>query len=327
MKSVFAFGTGLVVAQGSQPDAQWEEWKRIHGKSYDVESEGTRRHVFKKNMEQVAFENKKLGRSFVLAWNEFSDLSNDEFSAKYVGGYKPDMRSQGLTATPWVDPDIVAADSIDWVAKGGVNAVKNQAQCGSCWAFSTVAGIEGAYFVSSGNLLSFSEQELVSCDPVDDGCQGGLMDNAFQWLESNGLCLEADYPYTSGGGNSGTCKRSCTPQVKVTSYTDVPKSEDKLILALNQQVVSIAIDAEGFAFQMYSSGVFDSCAGTQLDHGVAAVGYGTDGDKDYWKVRNSWGATWGEDGYIRMIRGKDECGIALSASYPTVTGTSEQVIV
>ena len=153
------------------------------------------------------------------------------------------------------------------------------------------------------------------------------MDNAFTWLKSNGLYLEGDYPYTSGNGNSGKCKETCTPQVKVTSFTDVPQSEDKLKLALNQQVVSIAIDAEGFKFQSYSSGVFEGCAGTQLDHGVAAVGYGTDGGKPYWKVRNSWGASWGENGYIRMIRGEDACGILTSASYPTVAAADTEVIV
>merc|ERR1712226_1187351 len=144
------------------------------------------------------------------------------------------------------------------------------------------------------------------------------MDNAFTWLETSSLCLEADYPYTSSHGNSGKCKESCTPKVKVTSYTDVPKSEDKLKQALQQQPVSVAIDAEGFKFQAYSGGVFEGCAGTQLDHGVTAVGYGTDDGKPYWKVRNSWGASWGEHGYIRMLRGKDECGIAKAASYPTV---------
>lgn len=327
MKSALVFSSGVLATKGSQFDLLWEQWKVNHDKSYEPASETHRREIFQKNVEFVERENNK-GLNYTLGLNQFSDLTNEEFSAKMVGGYKPSLRQEGVKSTPWVDLDIVAADSIDWVEKGGVNSVKNQQQCGSCWAFSTVAAVEGAYFVSSGTLLSLSEQELVSCDKGDDGCNGGLMDNAFKFLETTGLCTEAEYPYTAGGGKRGECQKSCTPQVKVTSFVDVPSGkEDKLKQALTQQPVSVAIDAEGFHFQAYSGGVFDKCAGTQLDHGVAAVGYGTDGGKPYWKVRNSWGSTWGEKGYIRMIRGKDECGIAKQASYPSVEKASIVVTV
>lgn len=212
-----------------------------------------------------------------------------------------------------------APASVDWDTAGAVTPIKNQAQCGSCWAFSTTGSIEGAFKIAGNPLTSFSEQELVACDKVDDGCQGGLMDNAFKYAETHALCTEASYPYTSGGGNRGTCETSCTGVAEVTAFTDVPtKNEDALKTAVAQQPVSVAIEADKSVFQLYKSGVMDSKAcGTQLDHGVLAVGYGTDGGKDYWKVKNSWGETWGQAGYILLGRGENTCGISQQPSYPT----------
>ena len=194
---------------------------------------------------------------------------------------------------------------------------------GSCWAFSTTGSIEGAYQIASGTLVSLSEEELVQCDRVsDNGCEGGLMDNAFEWIEKNGIALESTYPYTSGGGQTGSCDKSkAIPAVTISSFKDVPKGdEDALKSAVALGPVSIAIEADKSAFQLYKSGVLDSpSCGKKLDHGVLAVGYGSDSDsgKDFWKVKNSWGATWGEQGFIRMVRGSNMCGIASQASYPT----------
>merc|ERR1711975_17313 len=202
---------------------------------------------------------------------------------------------------------------------GAVTPVKNQQQCGSCWAFSSTGSLEGAMFVATGKLISLSEEDLVQCNSITDhGCQGGLMDNAFNWVQQNGICSEAAYPYTSGGGTTGSCKKGCSPVVSITGHTDVPsRDESALQAAVSKQPVSVAIEADKSAFQLYSGGILDNSAcGTNLDHGVLVVGYGTDG-KDYWKVKNSWGATWGEQGYIRMVRDKNQCGIAQQPSYPT----------
>jgi hypothetical protein len=216
-------------------------------------------------------------------------------------------------------PNLTVPKSIDWVKKGGVTSVKNQASCGSCWAFSTTGAVEGAYFVASGKLVSLSEQDLVSCDSVDHGCDGGAMDNGFDFAKKYGLCTEKSYPYISGGGKTGQCSADCDAVVKVTGHTDVPENDEAALkAAVAMQPVSVAIEADKKVFQLYSHGILKnpSC-GKKLDHGVLVVGYGSEDGQDYWKVKNSWGGSWGEDGYIRIARGSNECGIAMDASYPT----------
>jgi C1A family cysteine protease len=223
---------------------------------------------------------------------------------------------------------------IDWVAKGAVTPVKNQGQCGSCWSFSTTGALEGAYYIKYGNLRSFSEQQLVDCDNFknggkDHGCNGGLMDNAFKWIEKNdGLCTESDYPYTSGETKtSGTCETSCNVDEKsnIKSFVDVPSSSDEdMMKALSQQPVSVAIQADQKDFQLYKSGVFSGSCGTKLDHGVLVVGYGKKDGADYYKLKNSWGDTWGDKGFIYIGRGKEfndgkgQCGVLLQGSYPVL---------
>jgi C1A family cysteine protease len=303
--------------------SKFESWKDQHAKTYEsAEALSKAMKAFGENEEIINTHNAK-GLSYTLGHNEFSDLTWEEFQGHHMGELytnraPKNMNRKHLTGMS----DNVPADSVDWVTAGAVTPVKNQQRCGSCWAFSTTGAVEGAYEVASGKLVSLSEQDLVSCDTNGDhGCKGGLMDNAFEWIEKNGLCAETDYPYSSGGGSSGTCKHTCSPVVTVTGFKDVPaKDEDALKSAVSKQPVSIAIEADKSAFQLYKSGVLDSTScGTNLDHGVLLVGYGTDSSsgKDYWKVKNSWGGTWGESGYLRMVRGKNMCGLAMSASYPT----------
>ena len=224
------------------------------------------------------------------------------------------------------------ASSVNWIEKGGVTNVKDQGQCGSCWSFSTTGALEGAYYVKYGKLPAFSEQQLVDCDNFqhggkDHGCNGGLMDNAFTWIKKNdGLCSEEAYPYVSGTTRSaGTCQTTCSniENSKIASYVDVDKSsDDAMMAALNKQPVSIAIQADQKDFQLYKSGVFTGSCGTQLDHGVLTVGYGSENGADFYLVKNSWGTVWGDNGYIKLGRGSQynhgqgQCGMLLQASYP-----------
>jgi len=325
-KVIAASFIGLTAASYTSDElsTKFQSWKSLHSKSYrTVVDEARALNAFISN-EKIITEHNAKGLSYTLGHNEFSDLTWEEFKLNYMAGGNP-----LFTNTPKRNPMRVhikeqgldIPDSVDWTTKGAVTPVKNQGQCGSCWAFSTTGSVEGAYSIASGKLVSLSEEDLVECDHNgDQGCNGGLMDHAFEWIEKNGICLEKDYPYSSGGGETGTCKSGCSAAVTVTGFTDVAKDEDALKSAVAKQPVSIAIEADKSAFQLYKSGVLDNSAcGTQLDHGVLVVGYGTDSDlsKDFWKVKNSWGSTWGEDGYIRMVRGKNQCGIKESASFPT----------
>ncbi|XP_028752644.1 senescence-specific cysteine protease SAG39-like isoform X3 [Neltuma alba] len=226
----------------------------------------------------------------------------------------PTFKCENVTGVP---------SPVNWRRQGAVTPVKNQGDCRCCWAFSAVAATEGITKLSTGKLISLSEQELVDCDKgVDHGCEGGLMDDAFKFIiKNNGITSEANYPYK---GVDGTCNANeeANHVATIKGYEDVPtNSEQALQKAVANQPVSVAIDASGSDFQFYSSGIFTGSCGTELDHGVTAIGYGVSGNTEYWLVKNSWGTEWGEEGYIRMQRNvaaqEGLCGIAMQASYPT----------
>jgi len=247
--------------------------------------------------------------------NQFTDLTSKEFSDLYLG-YLPRQNDYGRSRNQHSAPQgQVLADSLDWRTKGAVTPIKDQGQCGSCCVFSTTGSVEGANPLKSGNLQSLSEQQLVDCagSSGNQGCNGGLMDDAFEYIIKNkGIGSEASYPYTA---RDGKCKQ-VTSVATVSKYTDVKKNDETdLMSAVNIEPVSVAVDAE--SWQTYKRGVMTGPCGKQLDHGVLLIGYGTDGSNDYWLVKNSWGTSWGESGTIRLVRNKNECGIAEAASYPT----------
>lgn len=292
-----------------------------YSKTYSHDDFFNRFNIFKSNVDHINEVNAQ-GLSYQLGVNQFSDLTPDEWAATYLGGYhhieREYARSQNPPQPNGLLGQVQLASELDWVAKGAVTPVKNQGQCGSCWAFSTTGALEGALQIASGKLVSLSEQQLVDCagSQGNMGCNGGLMDYGFEYVIKNGLTTEEAYPYTA---KDGTCQASGkTSAVSISSYSDVPHgNEAALMTAVNLGPVSVAIEADKSAFQSYKSGVLDSFfCGKQLDHGVLVVGYGTDG-KDYWTVKNSWGASWGEEGFVRIVRNKNMCGIASQPSYPT----------
>jgi cathepsin L len=256
----------------------------------------------------------------VLGLNNMADLTNAEYRKIYLGTHinVPDYKPLSEEPTP-------TADTVDWRKSGAVTGVKDQGQCGSCWSFSSTGAIEGAYKIKGHNLVSLSEQNLMDCSTSygNQGCNGGLMTSAFKYVAANkGVDTEASYPYTA---KAGTCHfTTANVGATITSYKSVASgSEAGLVTALITQPVSVAIDASHNSFQLYKSGIYyeASCSSSKLDHGVLAIGYGSNGgtNGDYFIVKNSWGTSWGTAGYINMARNRsNNCGIATQAAYPTV---------
>lgn len=279
--------------------------------------------IFQDNMEWVETENTK-GNSWTVGVTPFADMTNGEYreflQKQIVTLPKNYCKSKSFTGS--------VGASVDWRSKGAVTAVKDQGQCGSCWSFSTTGALEGAYAIKTGSLKSFSEQQLVDCASSygNHGCNGGMMDYAFSYIMDNGITTESEYPYTSGTTKTGGACQAYTSATKISSCFDVPANELALTLALQTQPVSVAIEADSRSFQLYTSGVYtDSGCGTNLDHGVLAVGFGTnEANQDYYIVKNSWSATWGDAGYIYIGRNsvgtstKGICGIAMEPSAPVV---------
>jgi len=305
--------TGLGLVSGATQE-EFVAYVKEFSKVYTSDELFTRFRNFNDNKKVIDEHNAK-GLSWTMGVNQFTDLTQQEFSDLYLGYIPRDndyLRSRNLHVAP---AGQVMGDTLDWRTKGAVTPVKDQAQCGSCWAFSTTGSVEGANQIKSGQLQSLAEQQLVDCagSAGNQGCNGGLMDDAFQYIIKNGgIGSEASYPYTA---RDGTCKK-VSSVATVSKFTDVKKNDETgLMSAVNIEPVSVAVDAQSWS--SYRGGVMTGACGQSLDHGVLAVGYGTDGANDYWLVKNSWGLSWGEQGYIRLVRGKNECAIAAAASYPT----------
>ncbi|OEL12869.1 Cysteine protease XCP2 [Dichanthelium oligosanthes] len=295
----------------------FERWLSRHGKAYASLEEKLRRfEVFKDNLHHIDETNRKVS-SYWLGLNDFADLTHEEFKAAYLGlssSRASSSSSSFISRSRYEGVDAASLPkAVDWRKKGAVTGVKNQGQCGSCWAFSTVAAVEGINQIVTGNLTALSEQELIDCDTDgNNGCNGGLMNHAFSYIAHNGgLHTEEAYPYLMEEGSCQRRRRSEDDDghhqqqvvVTISGYEDVPRNNEQALLkALAHQPVSVAIEASGRNLQFYSGGVFDGPCGTALDHGVAAVGYGTAAANrggehdDYIIVKNSWGPSWGEKG-------------------------------
>lgn len=314
---------------------EWKSFKATHNKLYDDETEEKfRMKIFMENKHSIAKHNQlyEQGKvSFKLALNKYADLLSHEFST--LNGYnKTLLRSsvsgermeEGIT---FMSPaNVELPETVDWRKKGAVTPIKDQGHCGSCWSFSATGALEGQHFRKSGVLVSLSEQNLIDCSAVygNNGCNGGLMDNAFKYIKDNGgIDTEKTYPYE---GKDDTCRYDAkNTGATDKGFVDIDQGNEQKMKEAIATIgpVSVAIDASHQSFQFYSEGVYyePECDSQNLDHGVLVVGYGTDeaSGSDYWIVKNSWGTSWGDKGYVKMARNRENhCGIATSSSYPLV---------
>jgi len=303
-------------------DTHWANYKEVHGKDYGKD-DTVKRLIWEANLNYINKHNEEANNglhTYTLKMNKFGDLTSEEFGAIY-NGYRGMKQRHGIqySVSGKANPD-----SVDWRKEGYVTPIKDQGQCGSCWAFSTVASLEGQHFKANGTLVSLSESNLVDCSQAEgnQGCNGGLMDQGFEYIKKNGgIDTEASYPYVP---QTRQCRfKKDSIGATDTGFVDIAEGSESALEDALATVgpISVAIDASHMSFQFYDEGIYNepACSSSDLDHGVTAVGYGSNDQGDYWIVKNSWGEVWGMDGYILMSRNKhNQCGIASAASYPTV---------
>jgi C1A family cysteine protease len=300
-------------------ETEWEQFtlfQKTFSKIYDdIHELELRFQIFKENLNQIKNHNSDSNKTFTMGINQFADLTPDEFKP-YIEFNSYDKRN-AFDCDSFIS-DALLPESMDWRKHGAVTPIKDQGQCGSCWAFSATGAMEGTWAIQTGQLLNLSVQELVDCAGLkygSDGCNGGQMEGAFKFMIENGQCGDDFYPYTATDTKS--CQ-ICQTIVQASScYSVTPNDQISLKVAVTQQPVAIAIEADSRYFQFYQTGILTSSdCGTELDHGVLIVGYGEENGQKYWIVKNSWGTSWGESGYIRIGRSESKedmgiCGIAM----------------
>lgn len=295
-----------------------------------------------KNNDQIIEETNAKNLTYTLGHNAFSGMNSEEFAEHMHFGLNRDLIASAVGLRGFSETlDLTALPtSVDWRAQGVVSPVQNQKSAGTCYSFGTSAAVETALAIKIGVLTKLSEQQIVDCSTIKNGgpnmgVNGGQIAPTFEWIgKVGGLCTEQSYPYVSGTTTkTGTCQQTCSK----VSGTDVqgvvnvkPKSDSDMMTALSKTVVTIAVEGDESTFQLYKSGVFTGKCGTTLDHAVALTGYGSQNGLDYYILRNSWGQSWGDGGYMLIGRGNDpatgkpynngagQCGLLMEASYPVL---------
>jgi C1A family cysteine protease len=297
----FAFVLPFVAAADVPLTMSWADWKSEFGMAFNGEEDAARQAVFENNVALIESENAK-GNKYTLGVNQFAHLTIEEFKAQYTGGKGGSALGSDDAFLGEMEVGEIASD-VDWSTdRSVVNPVKDQGQCGSCWAFSAVGTVESAYALAAGKLGSYAEQQLVDCDTTggSEGCNGGFNQYGISYIGSTGIAAESSYPYTA---TDGSCRASSVSKKlaagSVAGYKSVGKNNAALQSALTSAPISVTVDADN-SWQLYRSGVLSKSCGIfgQIDHAVIAVGY--DSSADTFKIRNSWGSSWGEAGYVRI---------------------------
>merc|ERR1712000_126023 len=297
---------GISISLPDDAEIKFQDWMRQYNKVYASDDDYQSRFLaFKANLARIDYYNAHDDGTAFYTITEFADMSQEEFSALYLG-----LKPRGLYHAEKADllDTSSTPSSVDWRKEGAVTGVKNQQQCGSCWSFSTTGNIEGQWKLAGHDLVSLSEQQLVDCDKVDQGCNGGEMADGFRYSIKNGNMLESEYPYKA---RDGTCHYDSSKVVaRISSWEQVSDDETQMAAyCAKNGPLSIGINAG--PMQLYGGGIANPrfCNPNALDHGVLIVGYGEESGTDYWIIKNSWGKSWGEEGYYRIVRGTGKCGL------------------
>jgi KDEL-tailed cysteine endopeptidase len=296
---MFRFAFALAITEAAAHPS-FEEWAAQYG---ITNGDDTMKAKYNANLAEIdALNAADNGATFAV--NQFSGMTFEEFASAMLTDTDPDSHNVDPTkvSVNYLEEQADLAASIDWVKKGGVTPVKDQGQCGSCWAFSTMAAVEAVHKINSGSTVNLAEQQLVDCDTSgQSGCSGGSATSALQWLKSNPACTTASYPYKATNGNCQSCSSAGVTVGGVNLVTS--RSESALASALNGSPASVSVNA-GSSWQHYSSGILQDSTTCSHNHAVLAVGY----TEDAWKIKNSWGKSFGESGYIRIAKGLGGCG-------------------
>lgn len=312
------YSSNSSVAQFQLLEQEFQEYAQKYSKNYPTDDEYQKRLlIYLENASYIRAYN-QLGNTFTLGVNYFTDLTNQEFKKLYT----PISNMINRNVHTEIIESVEIATNVDWRTKGAVTNVKTQGPCGSYYAFAATGSIESAWFIAGNSLVSLSEQEIVDCSTPygNNQCAGGITDAAFNFVIDNGITSESNYPYLAKNETCNT-QKSAKVVARITKYQGVrANNPSALIAAVSKQPVAVAVEADQYVWQHYSSGVVNKDCGNNLDHGVVIVGYKNEGTNPYWIVKNSWGPDWGEKGYIRIgiSSGNGYCGINMVPSFPVV---------